>query len=1392
MLLVLAALQKVCYNFSSPSAEVEGFQEETTPLLAESREQMSPEDTQPKMEKSEDSASPSDAGNLNSDLDPTSFKARSLECGRYLCGVLADFAKRLQKFVMGFYRNFGIQVTLAAMLMTSFYRCNVLSLVYVVLLAGTYIFRHPNGPRALLQLWPFLIGLQILSLIFQYGILLGSASSREYFGQMPVFTRRFFLLGAFDPVELYGDFFIFFFACRYLPYTSEFTGKGDDIRSASYIAALEASDHQDPLLAKNASSAEVWPALRFYILLAADKLLIVFVFLCGTFESTLLGVGYVYFSFFTLYREDCYFGNISRCISTWRNFHLYNYAVLVITIMYQLPFIPAATANHIFSWDSVIGVQHLLVSAASNSEKVSHEIWSSWTTMDSIVIFFLVDLMNRLLQSKSFDDIIQHYQRNRRQAAYKGVVSAAVQRRRRKEKVTQILELKAALKRKFRSIFRMVEQTHFMDQEVWCTQKPLDWVDHDEDASEHSDDSSDQDEHLPPTKGDVLEADVVGTSSFFSNISGTMRDLFVSNIDVTIWMTFTTDAETEKIIVDSAVPQPKLEDLSFLSLLFMMLTSNTQWICATVYILALLHDASVLGMIVPAGIFLYGLIQYPRASRELWLFAFFYTAMVILLKYIFQLDLFCVTTSHTFSLQPSPFCQITANGDYTEDASHYHRNDLFGLFKVGEMGFFHYSKWDLLCLLCIVWHRQTLRSRGLWNRDETELGDPFLVEFQDKEERRRRAALNIKDHPYSDSDGMEYDAKGDKDSDGMEYDAKGDIEAPTEEPELFSGPEDDTSEAAFEYECPSVHWYNRLYDMLMPSFFKNFFFQITPSYSETIYEVKPGADVYIVCFLLELIASIYIVLFYAEMASPLQSDLSFSIQANYFSGSMVLTLFIQIMLIILDRVAYVYSSIRMKLLLLYVSVVLFLGYTLFVCPIKSERSFTDNVYIQVFFVLKCLYFIASAYQIRTGFSPVEVSGLSVMTKKASITRGYVFQAYRAIPFVFELKNLLDWMLTPSSLDVWETFKLEDIYANLFLTQCEILYWRHHVRGEPQPLYRKFSSGCVIFCVLLLIIFGPLLLFSSANPNTTLNNVQGARFSLSLIDSSRAEYNILTISSIRNMSEVSTEMYLQMSHEKMVDDNDEREACQRLEMLSYPDDEWIISPPKLQVLIYSLQQAANESAAEEFKWKLTYHFHRPGPPGANDVSGENGVTLSPEALQELATVLGGGNKSETTLHIPNLIPTHFRLTPTSDPIVLHPKDGKYSGVVLTLKRRSDDTWWELHADGPSHSRQNLVVYTVSTLIWNTPINLSKTGYSVIGLYIAGVWSVGQFLRLLFSGMHNKIIYTDMQDVTYLIMICEGIYIARHNKKMALEEQLYRKLIKIFRTPDLLIKLTRRRD
>ena len=48
---------------------------------------------------------------------------------------------------------------------------------------------------------------------------------------------------------------------------------------------------------------------------------------------------------------------------------------------------------------------------------------------------------------------------------------------------------------------------------------------------------------------------------------------------------------------------------------------------------------------------------------------------------------------------------------------------------------------------------------------------------------------------------------------------------------------------------------------------------------------------------------------------------------------------------------------------------------------------------------------------------------------------YVYRGYLAIPFIFELRSIIDWTFTATALDVFQWIKLAQIQANMYVAKC---------------------------------------------------------------------------------------------------------------------------------------------------------------------------------------------------------------------------------------------------------------------------------------------------------------------------------------------------------------------
>lgn len=64
---------------------------------------------------------------------------------------------------------------------------------------------------------------------------------------------------------------------------------------------------------------------------------------------------------------------------------------------------------------------------------------------------------------------------------------------------------------------------------------------------------------------------------------------------------------------------------------------------------------------------------------------------------------------------------------------------------------------------------------------------------------------------------------------------------------------------------------------------------------------------------------------------------------------------------------------------------------------------------------------------------------------------FLAKSVRAIPFVYEIRTLLDWTVTRTTLTLYEWLKFEDIFSELFLVKCRIVVEEKEGRsvGAPQ-------------------------------------------------------------------------------------------------------------------------------------------------------------------------------------------------------------------------------------------------------------------------------------------------------------------------------------------------------
>lgn len=92
-----------------------------------------------------------------------------------------------------------------------------------------------------------------------------------------------------------------------------------------------------------------------------------------------------------------------------------------------------------------------------------------------------------------------------------------------------------------------------------------------------------------------------------------------------------------------------------------------------------------------------------------------------------------------------------------------------------------------------------------------------------------------------------------------------------------------------------------------------------------------------------------------------------------------------------------------------------------------------------------------------------------------------FKGFMAIPFIFELKTFIDWTFTRTALDVFQWFNLTATHAELYIAHSLQGRMQSKPLGKPIPNIMKVILGFFGQVLIILLIAGPLLLFSTFNP-----------------------------------------------------------------------------------------------------------------------------------------------------------------------------------------------------------------------------------------------------------------------------------------------------------------------
>mmetsp|Transcript_21579 Transcript_21579/g.33230 ORF Transcript_21579/g.33230 Transcript_21579/m.33230 type:complete len:306 (-) Transcript_21579:1125-2042(-) len=156
-------------------------------------------------------------------------------------------------------------------------------------------------------------------------------------------------------------------------------------------------------------------------------------------------------------------------------------------------------------------------------------------------------------------------------------------------------------------------------------------------------------------------------------------------------------------------------------------------------------------------------------------------------------------------------------------------------------------------------------------------------------------------------------------------------------------------------------------------------------------------------------------------------------------------------------------------------------------------NFHENPYLRILYVFILFYLILSSLQLAYGFP--------IMKKPSSVLQYYTDIAkagsdlYISIPFAVELRCLLDFTMSKTSLDIFQFYQLYNYHYEIYAAKIGNRYYYERPLGAKTDRVEKCIFGVFISSVLMFFLVGPFILFSEYGGFVTSNPVLSGDISI---------------------------------------------------------------------------------------------------------------------------------------------------------------------------------------------------------------------------------------------------------------------------------------------------------
>lgn len=225
-------------------------------------------------------------------------------------------------------------------------------------------------------------------------------------------------------------------------------------------------------------------------------------------------------------------------------------------------------------------------------------------------------------------------------------------------------------------------------------------------------------------------------------------------------------------------------------------------------------------------------------------------------------------------------------------------------------------------------------------------------------------------------------------------------------------------------------------------------------------------------------------------------------------------------------------------------------------------SFKQNMYLILFYMIFCYYFMLSALQIRYGYPDYKEP--SSLTTKLGLGPVLTYRIFYVLPFVLELKIILDWCFQKTSLDIFQWLELAEIDSELYFFKNGNRGYFERKLGTRIVRFEKCLCGCFCLGVILFFLIGPFLMFSNLSIIADSNLVTDGfvDFQINIQNTERYEtyeFPIFNTDSPLSMPIMDEKEFEFRNYSKMPETKFfENEQVQKIIMKNSSDTEWTVS------------------------------------------------------------------------------------------------------------------------------------------------------------------------------------------------------------------------------------------